>query len=61
VDYKKLQGTTRNYKARHYISCPVREFGAVLPAWDKDCARYVRMEPTFAVLDYTTFVKVSPG
>ena len=57
----KRPSSSLKWTARNYISCPVREFGAVLPAWDKDCARYVRMEPTFAVLDYTTFVKVSPG
>ena len=57
-NYKELQGTTRNYK--ELISCPVREIGAVLPAWDKDCARHVRMEPTYAVFDYTTFVQSKP-
>jgi len=55
VHWSELQGTTRNC-----ISCPVREIGAVLPAWDKDCARHVRMEPTYAVFDYTTFVQSKP-
>ena len=56
MDYKKLQGTTRNYKARHYISCPVREFGAVLPAGDKDRTEDMSVwSHPYAAIDYTTF------
>ena len=57
VHWSELQGATRT---RPFMSGAwIRRSPA---CWRQRPYRgYVRMEPTFAVFDYTTFVKVSPG